>query len=59
MGNRKNCKRNIHNFVCSECGNIIPLLRSFSKKRSQEHIKDLYCIKCKLITKHIEKIDTK
>ena len=42
-------------FFCMECGNKgIPLPRSQSRQREYGHIKDLYCCKCKKITKHRE-----
>lgn len=37
-----------------ECGMVFPIARPVSKKRSDGHIKDLYCPKCNKITKHIE-----
>jgi hypothetical protein len=42
-------------FYCAECGNRnIPIGRNTSKKRGKKHIKDLYCVHCKKITKNIE-----
>lgn len=40
-------KSTISNFVCSECGFIIPLPRTESVRRKKGHIKDLFCPCCK------------
>lgn len=42
-------------FYCTECGSKgIPLPRSKTRQREYGHIKDLYCCRCKKITKHRE-----
>lgn len=45
----------ISTFKCEECGNTIPLPRGNHKQREKNHIKHVYCIKCKKETAHIEK----
>jgi hypothetical protein len=53
MSNKVNYK--LHDFYCTECGQKgIPLCRTSKNIREKFHIKDLYCINCKTITKHIE-----
>lgn len=44
----------ISNFICQECGNVFPLPRQTSKQRKNNHIKDLWCPKCKKIVKTVE-----
>ena len=39
---------------CKECGNYFMVPRKRAKRREEGHIKDLYCVKCKKTTKHIE-----
>ncbi len=43
--------------VCLNCGNIDVIERLKSHNKNVGHIKDLWCYKCKLITKHYEIID--
>lgn len=40
--------------LCPECKNVFYLPRKKSHRRENGHIKDLWCFKCKKITKHIE-----
>lgn len=40
--------------ICPECGNIMTIARGKFEIREKYHIKDLYCIKCNKVTKHIE-----
>lgn len=43
------------NLKCIECGQIFPIQRQKGrKKKVNEHIKTLYCIKCRKNTKHLE-----
>jgi len=42
---------------CSICGNIQEIQRPKRKTRKNGHIKDLWCIRCKTETKHIENAD--
>lgn len=45
-----NMKRNLYrisNFICPDCGNVMPLPRSSGKQRKKKHIKDIYCPFCK------------
>ena len=44
----------ISNFVCPECGMIMPLPRPKGKQRKRGHIKDLWCPKCRCTRKFIE-----
>lgn len=37
--------------TCIECGSEFPIQRV--RMRDKKHIKHLYCIKCKIETKHI------
>lgn len=40
--------------VCLDCGNIFTISRTKSGARPVGHIKDLWCYKCNVITKHYE-----
>lgn len=40
--------------ICSECGNIFPIMRGYKSQREKYHIKDLYCYKCDKKVKFIE-----
>ena len=40
--------------VCFECGNIMPISRKNRRQRTKYHIKDIFCFKCDVVTKHIE-----
>lgn len=42
------------NFVCPECGMIMPLPRNHGNRRESGHIKDLYCPRCKETRKFTE-----
>lgn len=39
---------------CSCCGNINPIFRKRSKMKVKNHIKHMYCYKCKEVTAHVE-----
>ena len=39
---------------CSCCGNINPIFRKRSKMKGKNHIKHMYCYKCKEVTAHVE-----
>ena len=43
----------IENYNCENCNNIFPIPRNKGQLRNKKHIKDIYCIKCKKITKHL------
>lgn len=47
----KNFKKS--DFICLKCGTNFPLPR-VKRQREKGHIKDVYCIKCKKNTQHIE-----
>lgn len=49
---RKRRYYSISDFVCPECGMIIPLPRL--QQREKGHIKDLYCPGCKTERKFVE-----
>ena len=38
---------------CKECGSVFTVPRKRSRKREEGHIKDLYCVKCGKVTKHV------
>lgn len=40
--------------VCKKCSNKVSIFRLSSKQKQQNHIKTLYCYKCKERTKHKE-----
>lgn len=39
---------------CKECGNVTRIHRKRSKMREKNHIKHMYCYKCREVTPHIE-----
>ena len=39
---------------CGECGAVFPIPRKKGARREQGHIKDLWCFRCKKITKFLE-----
>ena len=41
-------------FYCTECANKISLPRLKSKQREKQHLKNIYCIKCKYQVNHYE-----
>ena len=43
--------------ICTECGYIFPIMRNAAKQKKTFHVKDLYCPKCKDVTKHFETKD--
>lgn len=52
---RRMGKRTKETFLkCPECDNVVTIHRRRSKLKVKNHIKDLYCYKCKDTTKHIE-----
>lgn len=44
----------ISQFVCPDCGLIMPLPRRHGKERETGHIKDLFCPRCGKIEKMLE-----
>jgi hypothetical protein len=53
-------KRNdyyISDLRCGECGTVMPMPRKKGEKREQNHIKDIWCYKCKKVTKFKENED--
>ena len=40
--------------ACKDCGSRFPIPRKTCQLREKEHIKDIWCYKCKHITKYIE-----
>ena len=44
----------LSDLICSDCGSQITISRKISGLREKYHIKDLYCVRCDKITKHIE-----
>jgi len=53
MSNRRNFT--ISEVYCKECGAMTTVPRGKSKQREKGHIKDLWCIQCRSITKHTER----
>jgi len=41
-------------FYCQYCNCITSMLRKKCKRKEKNHIKHLYCCKCKLVTPHLE-----
>lgn len=41
--------------ACKDCGSRFPIPRKSCSLREHGHIKDLWCYKCKRVTKFIEK----
>lgn len=39
---------------CTECGTVMPIPRFKGHKREKNHIKDLWCYRCKKVTKFKE-----
>lgn len=50
----KKNKFELSDLICTNCGNIFTLPRYNYSKRKVGHIKDLWCYKCNMITKHYE-----
>ena len=44
----------ISNFVCQECGTVVPLPRNHGRQRENGHVKDIWCPKCKCVSKFKE-----
>jgi predicted RNA-binding Zn-ribbon protein involved in translation (DUF1610 family) len=42
------------NLQCPECGNTLTIHRKRSKMREKNHVKHVYCYKCKEVTGHVE-----
>ena len=40
--------------VCTECGNVAQIRRRSKRLREVGHIKDLWCYRCEMVTKHFE-----
>ncbi len=40
--------------VCPKCGNVTTIQRRFGTEKPVGHIKDLYCYKCREVTKQYE-----
>ena len=45
----------ITHFYCNDCGTEIPLPRRIGRMRERDHVKDIWCPKCKAIKKFTEK----
>lgn len=43
---------------CNCCGNVNPIYRKRSKMKENNHVKHMYCYKCKETTAHIEVKET-
>jgi len=53
MSGRRNYT--ISEVYCKECGSKTTVSRKKNRQREKGHIKDVWCIQCRDITKHIEK----
>lgn len=53
MSSRRNFT--ISDVYCSQCGMKTTVPRKKNKQREKGHVKDVWCVHCKTITKHIEK----
>ncbi len=40
--------------VCTGCGNVAQIRRKSKRLKGVGHIKDLWCYKCEMVTKHFE-----
>lgn len=52
MKNLEYCTRS--DCECPECGHVFPIWRRIGREREFGHIKDLWCVVCKRVTKHRE-----
>ncbi|QEG13573.1 hypothetical protein MARVELLAND_42 [Bacillus phage vB_BspM_MarvelLand] len=39
---------------CTECTNVVKIYRKKSRLKEKDHVKHMYCYKCKVITAHLE-----
>jgi hypothetical protein len=46
--------RTTQTFLKCECGNINPIFRKRSKMKEKNHLKHMYCYKCKEVKAHYE-----
>ena len=51
---RKRSDMYVSELRCTECGAVFPIMRRNGKRREKDHIKDLWCFRCKKITKFLE-----
>lgn len=42
--------------MCLNCGTMLPISRKSHKQKEKNHLKDIWCYKCKAVTKHVEKL---
>lgn len=54
----KKRKYSISKFICTQCGSEIYLPRTKNKQREKDHLKIIYCIKCKERVNHREVRET-
>jgi hypothetical protein len=48
-------KRTVRKYLrCIECGEVFVIYRRIGHNRKKNHIKNLYCYKCKKVTQHRE-----
>ena len=40
--------------ACKDCGSRFPIPRKTCQLREKEHVKDIWCYRCKRVTKFIE-----
>jgi hypothetical protein len=41
--------------ICRRCHGVMPIQRSRSKRRKQNHIKTMWCPWCRRVTQHFER----
>lgn len=51
---KRNAKYVVDKLICPECGNAMYVPRAHGRRRSDGHIKDLWCPFCKKIQKMTE-----
>ena len=49
----------IDDLFCTVCGAHFPIMRRASKKKSDTHVKHLWCCTCKERTQHMVEKDTR
>lgn len=50
----KKVKRYIRTLYCSECGGKMWATAKVGQRRSEGHLKDMYCPYCKKVTKFVD-----
>lgn len=45
----------IRELFCTQCGSVFPIPRRKARLRENNHIKHIWCYKCKRVTAHTER----